>query len=197
MAHENQSLRRATSVYETLLRLYPRSHRQAYGPLMVQLFRDQYRDACRLGKPRSSSLWLRTLADVVRSALREQLTQQIHDMKNISLGTLSLILFVVGVGTPLVALSLLSGQPGLALVLAYVSALALSIRAVVEWKRPPEELIRSLCWAAALAIIFGFILPAWVNAHLPRTLALFIPPILLGGLPPLIKAGVRTVRMLS
>ncbi len=63
-------MRRAERFFRALLWLYPADHRRDYGPLMEQLFRDQYRDArrCRLGPAR---LWLRLLPDVILSAWRE------------------------------------------------------------------------------------------------------------------------------
>jgi len=61
-------------VYGWLLRAYPPAHREAYGPAMAQLFRDQCRDAWNesphWGMPR---LWLRTLPDLVSTSLRERL----------------------------------------------------------------------------------------------------------------------------
>ncbi|MBC6936768.1 MAG: hypothetical protein DWB42_13135 [Chloroflexi bacterium] len=64
-------MRRAERFFRALLWLYPADHRRDYGPLMEQLFRDQYRDArrCRLGPAR---LWLRLLPDVVLSAWTER-----------------------------------------------------------------------------------------------------------------------------
>jgi len=58
-------------VYAALVRLYPRSHRRQYGPLMVQLFRDQVREARAGGGHGLAFLYLRTLADLLFSAARE------------------------------------------------------------------------------------------------------------------------------
>lgn len=59
-------------LFRVLLRLYPAEHRRGYGLLMEQLFRDQYRAACRqhpiFGPAR---LWLRLLPDVILSAWME------------------------------------------------------------------------------------------------------------------------------
>jgi hypothetical protein len=63
--------RLALRVYRRLLRLYPLRYRQAYGPAMLQLFRDLLRDA-ELASGRSGApllwLWLRVLGDTLRSA---------------------------------------------------------------------------------------------------------------------------------
>jgi hypothetical protein len=191
MDTENKSLRRALRIYEVLLRLYPQPYRREYGPMMAQLFRDQCRDACRLGSHDAAGLWFRTLADVFRSAFREQFTEQTKRMKNMPPRKLSLILFVMAVGASLFSCYLTPTAPGLALGLAYFSALVLMVRAAVEWLRPSDELIRSLIWGGAGAAIFAFICPQWARLHLPVIPALILIPVLLTGFPPLIKAGLR------
>src|ERR1043165_1523489 len=67
------------AIYRKLLRLYPRTHREEYGALMAQLFRDQYRDAYREGRvPGILRLWRRTLSDLAKNSLLEQIeTKQI------------------------------------------------------------------------------------------------------------------------
>ena len=79
----NKSLHRATRIYEALMRLYPRGHREEYGPLMVQLFRDQFREIGRTGNRRTwLRFWLCAFFDVTRSAFLEQLSHTTHRMKN-------------------------------------------------------------------------------------------------------------------
>ena len=151
MADENKSTHRVTRIYEALLRLYPRTHRREYGPLMVQLFRDQYRAAGRGVGGRPLGWWLRTLADLFRSAFREQLTHQTNRMMNMPPGKLSLILFAIAVGAATLS-CVIPGRQNIALALVFGSALALLLRAAVEWKRPPLEL-RSAVWGVAIALI--------------------------------------------
>ena len=203
MADEKQSVRHVTRIYKSLLWLYPRGHRQEYGPLMVQLFRDQCREACRQGDRRCSKLWFRTFADLGRSAFLEQLTQLTSHMKNMPPGKLSFILFVVAVGAALLSCLVIAGQPLLALGLAYCSALALFLRAIVEWMRPPNELIRSLVWGGTIAVIFAIIIPIWGKFHLPListalpaelSRALVLIPMVLNAIVPMIKAGLRVAR---
>jgi hypothetical protein len=68
-----QGLSAARKLYQFLILAYPREHRLAYGPWMVQLFCDQYRAAAGAFQPGGlSSFWLYTLADLTSSALREQ-----------------------------------------------------------------------------------------------------------------------------
>lgn len=178
-------------VYEALLRLYPQAYRREYGPMMLQLFRDQCRDLCRRGNHGAAGFWLWTLADVCRSAFREQLTEQTNHMKNMPPRKLSLILFVVAVGASVFSCYLTSSTPGLALGLAYFSALVLVVRAAVEWVRPSTELVRSLIWGGAGAAVFAFICPQWAKLHLPVIPALILIPVLLTGIPPLIKTGLH------
>ena len=64
---------RSERFYRLLLRAYPRSTRDELGDDMAQLFADQVRDAG--GSPRAvSGVWLRALADTLRTAPVERLT---------------------------------------------------------------------------------------------------------------------------
>lgn len=190
MTDENKSVRRAIRIYEALLRLYPRGHRRMYGTLMVQLFRDQCRDACQHGPRRAlARLCFRTLEDLTRSAFREQLAQQTHRMNHMPPKKLSWILFTAAAGAGLVSCNFLISQPGIALGLAYFAGLILLLRAVVEWKRPPNELMGSLIGGAAIAVIFALIFPVWAKLNLPVIPALVAVPLLLNCLVPLIKTG--------
>lgn len=62
----------AERIYTALLRLYPRAHRAEYGALMLQAFKDAYRDAYTTDGRIGIAFWLDALADVVTSAAREQ-----------------------------------------------------------------------------------------------------------------------------
>ena len=195
MIDSDHKWRHAARMYAALLWLYPRHHRREYGPMMVQLFRDQCRDACRHGSRRALlKLCLSTLADLACSVFREQLTQQINHMKNMPLNKLSLILCASGVGAGLLSCNFILTQPGLALRLAYFAAFTLWIRVIVEWKRPSNELIASLVWGAMIAIVFALIFPVWGRLKLPIIPALVAPPVVLNGIVPLFKAALRLVR---
>lgn len=66
-------VRLATAVYRALLIVYPVEFRRAYGPWMIQVFRDRCRDVRRQrGTGALLVLWLRTLADLVTTALAER-----------------------------------------------------------------------------------------------------------------------------
>jgi hypothetical protein len=199
MDDENKSLRRATRIYEALLWFYPRAHRHEYGSLMLQHFRDQYRAVCRRGNnggnsnTRPAGLWLRTLADLLRSAFLEQLNQQTQQMKTMPPAKLSLILFVIAIGAMFAICPLIPTQPGLALGLAYFATLVLLARAIVEWSRPAGELVRSLAWGAIFAVILGFLCPLWRRFNLPF-MPVAMPSLFLTGIVPLLKTAIHLAR---
>jgi uncharacterized protein involved in exopolysaccharide biosynthesis len=61
-------------VYQWLLRAYPRSHRDQYGAAMLQLFRDECRDAWREGHAWGLALlWLRIVPDLLKTLALEHL----------------------------------------------------------------------------------------------------------------------------
>ncbi len=64
----------STRVYHALLILYPKPFREAYGELMLQLFRDQLREAS-AGNQSMVRLWFAGWADLVANAGAERLRQ--------------------------------------------------------------------------------------------------------------------------
>lgn len=63
-------------LYARLLMLYPPRYRRAYGPLMLQLFRDQYRDARAVGGSWARwHLWWRVGAELAPTAAAEHWTE--------------------------------------------------------------------------------------------------------------------------
>ena len=57
-------------IYRTLLVAYPAEHRRDYGEPMVQMMRDRLRDEG--GGPRTVLVWVRILADLVKTAASER-----------------------------------------------------------------------------------------------------------------------------
>lgn len=71
----NRMLAISQKIYTRLLVAYPRAHREAYGAAMIQLFRDQSRDAWKeSGNLGLAKLWLRVLPDLARTSLLERLS---------------------------------------------------------------------------------------------------------------------------
>jgi len=62
---------RAAHRYTALLRLYPAEHRRAFGPLMVQTFKDQYREAS-IHEETGLGFWLAVIGDALRSGMKER-----------------------------------------------------------------------------------------------------------------------------
>lgn len=61
------------ALYRALLILYPRAHREAYGPLMVQLFGDRLRELATTSSNLAiAKLWAATILDTAKSALEER-----------------------------------------------------------------------------------------------------------------------------
>lgn len=190
MSHPSENVRRASRIYERLLWIYPRVHRHEYGPLMAQLFRDQCRAGSRGGNRWAlAGLVLRALPDLALSAFREHVTEQTTRMKNMPPRTLSLILFIAGIGAAALSCAFIPGRLEIAAGLAYFSALVFLVRAFVEGKRPENELIRSLIWGAIVAVIFGFIMPVWGPARLPIIPLLVMVPVFANAFVPLFRAG--------
>ena len=72
--HDPKTLRLQEATYRRLLLLYPAAFRRSHGELMIQLFRDQCREACR-GRSgwRLLAFWGWILADTAMAAGREHL----------------------------------------------------------------------------------------------------------------------------
>jgi hypothetical protein len=61
----------AERVYAWWLHAYPRAHRHAYGQLMLQAFRDSYRDTLVTEGTAGVGFWLAVASDEARSLVRE------------------------------------------------------------------------------------------------------------------------------
>jgi len=150
------------AIYRKLLRLYPRAHREEYGALMAQLFRDQYRDAYREGRvPGILSLWRRTLRDLAKNSLLEQIeTKQIMhlDPRN-----RPMILLLVGLALGFLSFAF-TRSPDLLRLLVAASALAILAKALLELFRPSNEWKRFALGSALLLFIYGLFMPAWAKA---------------------------------
>lgn len=71
----SKAVERSSSLYVRLLRLYPKSHREEYGSAMLQLFRDQCRDAWAASRTRGLlAFWMLTLLDLLKTSILEHLS---------------------------------------------------------------------------------------------------------------------------
>jgi hypothetical protein len=61
----------AAWLYGLCLRFYPPAHRRAFGPLMLQTFRDSCRDALATHGKLGMRFWLGVAGDEAKSLLRE------------------------------------------------------------------------------------------------------------------------------
>jgi hypothetical protein len=66
-----QHWRAAEHVYALMLLMYPRAHRRAFGPLMLQTFRDSYRDTLITQGRVGPGFWLGVAGDEAMSLVRE------------------------------------------------------------------------------------------------------------------------------
>jgi len=74
--------RGATRFYSRMLALYPKAHRVEYGPDMVQLFADRYRDERPSGDVfRFARFWGGMFGDLVKTALAERTESVVSSFK--------------------------------------------------------------------------------------------------------------------
>lgn len=72
---ERRAFERSCRLYQRLLKFYPNSHREEYGPAMLQLFRDQCRDAWTARRTRGLIvLWLCVFPDLLKTSVLEHLS---------------------------------------------------------------------------------------------------------------------------
>lgn len=73
--HEVKAIERSCRLFERLLVIYPRAHREEYGSAILQLFRDQCRDAWTAGQSRGLiGFWLHAFADLLKTSILEHLS---------------------------------------------------------------------------------------------------------------------------
>jgi len=72
---ESKTVECSCRLYEWLLKLYPKAHREEYGVPMLRLFRDQCRDAWNEKRTRGLIVfWLRVLPDLLKTSILEHLS---------------------------------------------------------------------------------------------------------------------------
>ncbi len=152
-------------IYRMLIFLYPESHRQKYGDLMAQLFRDQCRDAHREnGAWGLVTMWRRVSTDLLLTAVPEHLSNLDNHLRIMSAPKLSILLFVAAIGLSVFTIPVINA--GLAPAFLYLATFALVVRAVAEGFRPRAAWISGLAWGLALVVIYGLIMPWWAKMHI-------------------------------
>ena len=151
-------------LFRKLLRLYPQSYRRNFGDLMALLFRDQCRDAWQRGRYAGLlKLWLRTLPDLGKTSLIEQLNQvgRNHMMNAKNSPTLLLIAALF--------LGLMSFMPlfrpfhSVFIALIIASAFCNLAKAGVELIRPANEWPMVLLRTFILMFFYAAFMPAWAK----------------------------------
>jgi hypothetical protein len=84
-------------LFQLMLLAYPREFRLEYGPDMAQVFCDCYRETQSQGFVTSTTFWLRTICDVIRTAPLERLDTLGRDsaMKNLKVNVIGLLACLV------------------------------------------------------------------------------------------------------
>ena len=139
MPNKTRTVERMARMYRRFLWLYPADHRRDYGGLMMQLFRDQCREALReQGAPRLFAVGWRALTDLIFSSIHEHITNLANHMKTSGINLLSHLLIATAIGTAFLANPGIVGA-GPAVACVALSMLALFARAIVEWFRPARR----------------------------------------------------------
>ena len=164
------SFRRCCACYRVLLRCYPRAHREQFGPLMVQHFRDQCRDAAETGGGVLAVLPFATrlLADFFSSVLQENLSSKSIMIRHLtSHARTPGILLLLAVALGLVSADVAAhGHRATGAILAYLSLCTLLLRGVAELYRPADQWLRATGWGVLVFVLYGFIMPLWARFQL-------------------------------
>lgn len=136
----------SVSLYRLLLAVYPAAFRNEYGEAMVQLFHDTARDAYRrLGPLGLAALWLRTLADITISVIRQHRDKPVQaSSESILLG--ELLQKWRRLGFELLSVTAFSTWYGLHLLRLYLRRAA-------------------LVWATLTAIAFGIWFASFLDSY--------------------------------
>ena len=139
MPNKSKTVERMARMYRRFLWLYPADHRRDYGGLMMQLFRDQCREALREpGASRLFAVGWRALIDLIFSSIHEHITTLANPMKTSGINRLSHLLLAAAIGTAFLANPGIVGA-GPAVACVALSMLALFARAIAEWFRPAGD----------------------------------------------------------
>ena len=169
------------------MHFYPKPHRGEFGEQMAQLFRDQCRDAWKTGRHAGLlKLWLRTLPDLGKTCLVEQISKiERNVMKYLNSKNSPTILLIIGLLLAFMSFThLVMPFQGAFMLLVLASTLAIFAKACVEFIRPANEYPWVLLRTFVLMFLYAMILPAWAKmkmhtgepplAHDPFGMALMV-----------------------
>ena len=148
-----------------MLRLYPQSHQREFGGQMLQLFRDQSRDAWQAGRSAGLlKLWLRVLPDLGKTSIQEQLTERNSIMKFFSHNNAPTILLIASLVMAFLSFShFIMPFHAAFMFLAMGATLAMVAKAGVEVFLPGTEWLKIAVRTFILMFCYAIILPAWAK----------------------------------
>jgi len=165
-------------IYRKLACLYPKAHRSQYAEPMAQLFRDQCRDAYWTGRSVGlMKLWLRTLPDLGKSSVLEQIIalERKKIMSYLNAKNSPTILLIIGLVLGFLSFAFTQSTDLLRL-FASASAIAILSKAGVELFRSSGEWRMMLVRTLILMFLYALFMPAWAKADhsAPEGFKLFI-----------------------
>lgn len=154
-------------IYRKFLRLYPQSHRHEFEEQMMQLFRDQCRDAWQAGQGAGLvKLWLRTLPDIGKTSVMEQIAAIERNlfMKFFNQKNAPTILLIASLVMAVLSFSHFIMPFHAAFMLLTIGAsLAMLAKAGVELFLPGAEWFKIAIRTLILMFGYAMILPAWAK----------------------------------
>jgi hypothetical protein len=152
----DRSLNRHRRIYRTFLLLYPRAFRQVYGADMMQVFGDRLREErSRAGRRGTFGVWVATLLDLCKSAPVQRMENAMSREAGFA------ILFVLFLAFAVIAFTMGSAGPGVAIGLAVFVAAAIALGASgvlqrkVAGRNGPAGKIGLKQWWVVLAAVMG------------------------------------------
>lgn len=162
-------------IFRKLLWLYPQPYRRDFGDLMALLFRDQCRAAWQRERYAGLlKLWLRTLPDLGKTSLIEQLNQIERNYMMNSKHTPTLLL-IAGIVLGLMSfLPMIMPFHGIFMLLLTTSAFCSLAKAGVELYRPAREWPMVLFRTFVLMFFYALFMPAWAKMKVQAAIS---PPL--------------------
>jgi hypothetical protein len=189
-------LKLSDRLYRRLLTAYPAAYRREYGALLVQLCRDQCRDAYRRGGNFGvASLWPHLLFDLIESSAHEQLTQlERNAIMNKLANPQLLSMILLGTGLITGAMTFVCfGTPMAGVACAYIASAAILSKGILEWFRPRVDWWKGMLTGLVIAVAYGFFMPEWARLRQEYGLTHLIqPPLLM--LPILVNLAVPLIQ---